>query len=335
MNPEISVIIPVYKVEKYLKKCLESVRNQTFTDWDCILVDDGSPDGSGSICDEFAREDSRFRVIHRQNGGQSAARNDGLKVCRGKYISFVDSDDVLYENYLSRLLELLVSHDADVSQISMSIMFTTFKRQKHLVGSITELDRGRLAKEILRGKLVPSYPWNKLFKREVIDSPYKEGMVYEDIYTLADWSKNIHKMVISPETLYYYRQRRSSTMHIDKVKNRHDYLKAIVHQVDVLKNMEPETVSDDMAAKCLWKGVIHAAKKMARNIKSPQERYEAVCKVVEIAGNKYPGKLSNLGLKKWFRSNLLLKNPAAFIRLMRFVNLFDFHKQHSDAHLFD
>lgn len=335
MNPEISVIIPVYKVEKYLKKCLESVRNQTYTDWECILVDDGSPDASGAICDEYAIEDSRFRVIHRQNGGLPAARNEGLRVCKGKYISFVDSDDVLYKDYLSHLHELIINYDADVAQVSMSIMFTTFERKKRLVETITVLDRGQIAKEMLRGKIVPNYAWNKLYKREVIDTLYKEGMVYEDIYTLPVWTKNIHKMVISPEPLYLYRQRKSSIMHINTAKNRFDYLNAIVHQVEVLRNLEPDAVSEDIAAKCLWKGVIHAAKNMARNIKSPQERYEAVCKVREIAGNQYSREITNLGLKRWFRVNLLLKNPAAFIRLMRFVTLFDFHKQHSEMHLFD
>ena len=91
-NPEISIIVPVYKVERYLRQCLDSIEAQTFCNWECILVDDGSPDGSGAICDEYAARDSRFRVIHRPNGGLSAARNTGIRASVAPYIGFVDSD---------------------------------------------------------------------------------------------------------------------------------------------------------------------------------------------------------------------------------------------------
>ena len=92
-NPKISIIVPVYKVEKYLHRCLDSIVNQTFTDWECILIDDGSPDNSGIICDEYAQMDRRFKVIHQENKGVSAARNAGLDVAKGEWIGFVDSDD--------------------------------------------------------------------------------------------------------------------------------------------------------------------------------------------------------------------------------------------------
>ncbi|KAF3371822.1 glycosyl transferase family 2, partial [Enterococcus faecium] len=90
---EISIIVPVYKVEKYLRKCVDSILAQTFTDFEVILVDDGSPDNSGKICDEYAEKDNRVRVIHKENGGLSSARNAGIDVARGKYLGFVDSDD--------------------------------------------------------------------------------------------------------------------------------------------------------------------------------------------------------------------------------------------------
>ena len=92
-TPTISVIVPVYKVEKYIRCCLDSIVTQTFADWECILIDDGSPDNSGKICDEYAEKDGRFRVIHQKNAGVSAARNAGLNVAKGAWITFVDSDD--------------------------------------------------------------------------------------------------------------------------------------------------------------------------------------------------------------------------------------------------
>lgn len=116
-NPEISIIVPVYNVERYLGECLDSIKSQTFTNWECILVDDGSPDKSIDICEKYSAGDSRFKVVRRSNGGLSAARNTGLSYARGNFISFVDSDDIVYPEYLSRLHSLMIEYDADVVQV--------------------------------------------------------------------------------------------------------------------------------------------------------------------------------------------------------------------------
>ena len=111
--PQISVIVPVYNVERYLCKCLDSILTQTITEWECILVDDGSTDKSGSICDEYAKKDGRFIVMHKENGGVSSARNLGIKGAHGEWISFVDADDELYEESLSTLYSF-VSDSVDI-----------------------------------------------------------------------------------------------------------------------------------------------------------------------------------------------------------------------------
>ena len=98
--PKVSVIVPVYKAEKYLRQCIESILAQTFTDWECILVDDGSPDHSGAICDEYAQKDARSRVIHKENGGVSSARKVGLDNVKGDWSTFLDADDFIYKNAL-------------------------------------------------------------------------------------------------------------------------------------------------------------------------------------------------------------------------------------------
>ncbi len=112
-SPKISIIVPVYKVEQYLGRCLDSIAAQTFTDWECILIDDGSPDKSGDICDEYAERDSRFRVIHQKNAGVSAARNAGLDVARGEWIGFVDSDDWIETKMYEYLFNNAVKTEAD------------------------------------------------------------------------------------------------------------------------------------------------------------------------------------------------------------------------------
>ncbi len=115
MNPpKISIIVPVYKVEKYLQRCLDSIISQTFTDWECILIDDGSPDNSGKICDEYAEKDKRFRVIHQENAGVSAARNAGLDCAGGEWVTFVDSDDWVENEMLSVLYQKAIEQHAEI-----------------------------------------------------------------------------------------------------------------------------------------------------------------------------------------------------------------------------
>ena len=115
----ISIIVPVYKVEKYLDRCIESVLAQTYTDFELILVDDGSPDNCPAMCDAWAEKDSRIRVIHKPNGGLSSARNAGLDIMKGEYVTFIDSDDTVLPNYLERLLTALTVNSADVSVCSL------------------------------------------------------------------------------------------------------------------------------------------------------------------------------------------------------------------------
>ena len=112
--PMVSVIVPVYKVERYIRKCIDSILKQSFTDFELILVDDGSPDKCGKICDEYAAKDKRIKVIHKKNGGLSDARNAGLDYATGGYICFIDSDDWIHKDLLKDNLERLVSENADV-----------------------------------------------------------------------------------------------------------------------------------------------------------------------------------------------------------------------------
>ena len=123
-SPKISIIVPVYKVEKYLRRCLDSIVAQTFTDWECILVDDGSPDNSGEICDEYAQKDYRFKVIHQENKGVSAARNKGLDEAKGEWIGFVDSDDWIEKETYEVAYSKAVKEGVDLIQWGVFIEFT-------------------------------------------------------------------------------------------------------------------------------------------------------------------------------------------------------------------
>src|SRR5690348_8514297 len=114
MNPKISIIVPIYDVQKYLFKCIDSILAQTFTDYELILVNDGSPDSCGEICNEFAKKDKRIKVIHKKNGGLSSARNAGLEIAKGEYIGFIDSDDFIHNKMYEILYQNALFHSSDI-----------------------------------------------------------------------------------------------------------------------------------------------------------------------------------------------------------------------------
>lgn len=333
--PEISIIIPVYNVERYLRQCLDSIESQTFRNWECILIDDGSPDNSGAICDEYEAKDSRFKVIHCANGGVSTARNIGLDISRGSYISFVDPDDIVHENMLQRLRDLIVSNDADVAQVGFELLFTTFTKDRPLVNSEIVFERGEVARELLNGKKIPCYVWNKLFRREVIDTPFPDGMVFEDMYAMSQWINNIRKMVISPEILYSYRQRSGSIVNSNYATNRLEYLKSIFQLVFSLRALDPMNVSAAVAEKCIWKGVIGAGKNIARHVTDRDICIDAVNKINKLCRTLPMPKIKTVGFKMRSRIYLMRNNPDMFVRVMRLVYAFGSHKYKRKKGQFD
>ncbi|EGO6689884.1 glycosyltransferase, partial [Enterococcus faecalis] len=163
--PKISIIVPVYNVEKYLEKCVRSILAQTFTDFELILVDDGSPDSSGAMCDQFAEQDQRVKVIHKENGGLSDARNAGIEIATGEYLGFVDSDDYIADDMYELLYTNIVKEDADLSICGIYDVYEgkepVEKQQQYIV-----LDKVAAMKMILEAKVVSVHAVNKLYKKE-------------------------------------------------------------------------------------------------------------------------------------------------------------------------
>lgn len=189
--PKISIIIPVYKVEKYLNRCLDSIIAQTFTDWECILIDDGSPDNSGKICDEYAKKDVRFVVIHQENAGVRAARNAGLDITKGEYITFVDSDDWVENSFLQEQYSDIVSDDYDVCICG----FVGNKKKRYQILNCFE------AKTKLGG-----YSVLRLKKKEIINNVrYNTSISYlEDTDFFYRLYNNCTKILWTDKPLYNY-----------------------------------------------------------------------------------------------------------------------------------
>lgn len=235
-NDLISIIIPVYKVEKYLEKCIESVLKQTYTNLQIILVDDGSPDNCGKICDEYAKKDSRIEVIHKANGGLSDARNVGISKAKGRYIGFVDSDDYIKEDMYEILLNLIKKYDADVSICNLYDVIDGNECIRNKENGIREYSRLDILKEVLLDKNIQSYAWNKLYKKELFDEiKYPIRKKYEDIGTTFYLFEKCNKIVVTSEPEYYYLKRADSLVNNVTESTILDYTEIIIQRYLYIK----------------------------------------------------------------------------------------------------
>lgn len=235
MKHLISVIVPIYKVEKYLKQCIDSILNQTYKHIEIILVDDGSPDKCGKICDEYANKDNRIRVIHKSNGGLSDARNCGIKIARGDYIIFVDSDDYINEEMCEKLLFYAITYKVDIVSCNFSYVYNDQLKENNM--SIKEkffLDTGRniLKKYFFDYSVDLNVVWNKIYKKELFFMSEKiffpKGKYYEDNFTVYKLYNKAKKVVLLNEVLYYYKKREdtiTSKFTLKHLKDSLDYIK--------------------------------------------------------------------------------------------------------------
>lgn len=333
-QPKISIIVPVYKVEHYLTQCLDSILGQTFGDWECILVDDGSPDGCPQLCDQYAARDPRFRVIHRANGGLSAARNSGLREARGEYIGFVDSDDWIAPQMFERLYRLITEHATDMAQVGYLKEYAGYSSPKKLVEQVEVVDRKEIVRRIVCGNRIPNSVWNKLFRREVINSEFPEGKVFEDAAVLNHWVRDIRSAVLAPDTLYHYRMRKGSILHTD-FSRRIEYFEAYCEREREMALLEPDAFSEKERSGFLWKSAIISAKIIARKVPDSESRMKFMQAIIAVCRTFPAPSVGVLGLKRYFRVWLLLRRPAWFIRFMRALASINLDEKYRKNHLFD
>ena len=213
----ISIIVPVYNVKYYLEKCVETILNQSYDNLEIILVDDGSTDGSSELCDQLFIKDERIIVLHKQNGGLSDARNYGFTHSKGKYVMFIDSDDYIHEEMVSKLYNAMVTSDADLAICNYDFV--------DINGNVVNKNKNILKNEIF-GKEeayeklsnADNYyyvtAWNKLYKREILTSnTFPKGRIHEDEFSIHHVFSKCNNIVSIDDVLYYYVQRDNSIMH--------------------------------------------------------------------------------------------------------------------------
>ncbi len=214
-NPLISVIVPVYKVEKYLDRCVQSIIAQTYKNIEVFLVDDGSPDNCGKMCDEYAEKNAFIHVIHQANAGQAAARNHAVKFAQGEFIAFIDSDDFAEPDCLEYLVSLQKKHHADMVIGGFSYLFED--REPSSRELTKEHDILLNATETLvkmnYNQGFGATPWAKIYKKElIIQHPFPEGQIYEDLATLYKIVGDCDRIAVGNRRIYYWVQRAGSTM---------------------------------------------------------------------------------------------------------------------------
>lgn len=215
MLPKVSVVVPIYKVEKYLRKCVDSILNQTYSNIEIILVDDGSPDNCGKVADDYAQADERVKTVHKQNGGLSDARNYGMQYVTGEFIIFVDSDDWLESKMIEELVYNSRKYGADVVQTAFYYAYDDYllfdnqhypKNDPPIV-----LDNKSLMYELVVNERVKNFAWGKLYKTSIIkDIPFEKGVLFEDVFWAHKVMHRLKKFVILNEPLCYYYQRSDS-----------------------------------------------------------------------------------------------------------------------------
>lgn len=238
---EVSIIVPVYQVEKYIRQCVDSILAQTFTDFELILVDDGSKDMSGKICDEYAGMDGRVKVIHKENGGLSDARNIGMDQAVGHYFMFVDSDDYIAPTMVECLYENISNEKADIAACNYLYFFENDRKKDFSTNINAEILTG---KEIFynrkneRNYGVWTVAWNKLYKKETFGKVrFRFGKYHEDEFWANDIYQMDIKVVMIPECLYYYRQRDNSIMGKKNIEKNFDIIEAFQERIYIyLKN---------------------------------------------------------------------------------------------------
>lgn len=321
MHEKISIIIPVYKVEPFLKRCVDSVTNQTYKNIEIILVDDGSPDHCPAICDEYARNDNRIRVIHQSNGGLSAARNAGIEAASGIYVGFVDSDDyidgrmyeILYGNLKKAAADISVCNFAPVFDNALLEQSANVKMEiKHVYDKLQALrnlyDNDKSIQTVVA--------WNKLYKKEIFKKiRYPVGKLHEDEFVIHHILDAVSTVVYSDVVLYYYRQRSDSIMGQLYSANHLDALQALAERMSFFqkqyKDLYPYAFVNYMNGL-----IIHY--QLAK--KSPLFEYKIRKMIKNNFDSCYFSNLLKLSLKQKTRYFLFWANPSIFILINKIWN---------------
>lgn len=318
MKPEISIIVPVYNVENYINGCIDSILNQEFKNFELILVNDGSTDKSGLICDEYEKKDDRVKVIHQEYKGVSAARNVGINNAKGHYIGFVDSDDYIYKDMYSTLYNLCEQTNSDIGvcKLFREIDGKIINLDDKLI--IKEMDNEEAMKELFKGILYRFSLANKLFKKSCFNGvEFPEGRIHEDLSTTYKLFANSAKTVYTNSTGYVYVKRSNSILTKQFYEKRLDAFYGWDEILQFMKYYSNEL--DEYVNSAFGYGSIDNIFYILNQVndKVSREKYLSKIRIYTKKYNRELMKNSNLSVKQKFIIKVLNFNPK-FLGLIKY-----------------
>ena len=249
--PLISVIVPVYKCEEYIEACVDSILNQTFSDFEIILVDDGSPDNSGKICDELAEKYNRITVLHQENQGQAAARNNGVKIARGEWLCFVDGDDSVHPRMFEALYNAVTRNSVKVAMCSAvqdKKIPDDFYDDKDIEFETLEMNEDNFLNLCKNEKYYYWIVCGKLIHKSIYEKyPLTEGRIYEDNAVVCKWLYEAKKVTLTVAPLYFYYVNTSGTTKKEFTKKHLDVLWAFKEQIDFFYSTNYKKMTEHLA----------------------------------------------------------------------------------------
>lgn len=317
-NIILSIVIPVYNVKEYLDDCLNNILDASENRYEVILVDDGSTDGSAEVCDYYEKNNSNVKVFHKENGGLSSARNVGIKYSKGKYICFIDSDDVVASSYVDSIIEYISKlSDTDIFIYKYDTFFTRPKNVRQKEIKFKKISKQK-AMSFLPQDFCGNYAWNKVCKRSVIgDIRYPVGKAYEDIFTTYKFFDRAKTFVFIEDTMYFYRQRNQSIVHQNpdkSVKFLVDSIEARLLQLDYFKKKK-FTQAVPFATSGLIENYVSYLN-LKRNL-----RENKLSEMAKKQISEYHPSLRYDGSKKWVKINLYKLSPNLYSWAMKIKNM--------------
>lgn len=317
------MIIPFYKVEKFAERCIQSVLEQTFEDFELILVDDGSPDNCGKICDEFAKKDKRVRVFHTENRGLSAARNLGLDEAAGEYVTFIDGDDAVAPDYLEYLYGLINEYNADISIcVLRSLIYQPSTGDLKMRATPKNEDAFVVTQEeALRLLLIDRYDligaMAKLYKREILDDiRFPVGQLYEDANTSYKTYLKAKRIVIGKGYKYLYTVRQDSISHSAFIKKDFDLLSATDEMCTKIVSKYPKL--KNVAATNRARSIILLFGKMVRSNYMGEERQYLIDNLKDLYDDLDESCYQSQVIKR--TANFIITKPDEYARVMQGFN---------------
>ncbi len=319
MNDLISVIVPVYKVEPYLDKCISSIVNQTYKNLEVILVDDGSPDNCPSMCDAWAEKDSRIRVIHKTNGGLSDARNAGMAIATGELMAFVDSDDWIAQDMYEHLYQRLAQDNSDIAACGVQMIWEdkTAPRMLTREGSCV-LNQEEAMRAIIEESWLKQPVWYKLYKTELVrDILFPVGKYHEDVFWSYQAVGRAKKVSVSVRIGYYYLQRGGSIMGEGYSLKRLDAVEAKVQRCAYIQERFP-TLSP-LAVKDLWFTCIYQGQLALRVLDKTEA--DKILAYFENVMEKHPFQMEGCSAKERLWLNMAKSSLMAACRVRNMLKI--------------